>query len=179
MTLKHNRHRSYPPYTIHRKNRRRCRRRFLPVRFLLPLILIFGFFSFFFPGEVQQLLTYVNPELRLPPILMERQENTPGSTDFEVHFLNVGQGLSVLVRSDDHALLYDGGNREASSYVVSYLQRHGIYDLDYLIASHYDADHISGLIGALYTCRVNTVLGPDYVHDSATYDSFLQAGSCR
>ena len=175
MTLKYNQHRSYPPYTRRRKNRHRCRRRFLTVRFLLPLILISGFFSFFFPGEVQQLLTYVNPELRLPPILMERQENTPGSTNFEVHFLNVGQGLSVLVRSDDHTLLYDGGNRESSSYVVSYLQKHGIYDLDYLIASHYDADHISGLIGVLYTCRVSTVLGPDYVHDSATYDSFLQA----
>ncbi len=37
-----------------------------------------------------------------------------------VHFLDVGQGLSILVQSEGQNLLYDGGPRSASSYVVSY-----------------------------------------------------------
>ena len=98
-----------------------------------------------------------------------------GSTDFEVHYLDVGQGLSVLVRSGDHALLYDGGDRNHSSFVVAYLKRQGITKLDYLIASHYDADHLSGLIGVLHTTEVDTVLGPDYEHTSKTYTSFQSA----
>lgn len=73
-------------------------------------------------------------------------DTVKGSDDFEVHYLDVGQGLSVLVRSGDHALLYDGGDRSHSSFVVAYLKRQGITKLDYLIASHYDADHLSGLI---------------------------------
>ncbi|MDD6662264.1 MAG: ComEC/Rec2 family competence protein [Lachnospiraceae bacterium] len=97
------------------------------------------------------------------------------STDFEVHYLDVGQGLSVLVRSGDHALLYDGGDRNHSSFVVAYLKRQGITKLDYLIASHYDADHLSGLIGVLHTTEVDTVLGPDYEHTSKTYTSFQSA----
>lgn len=100
-----------------------------------------------------------------------------GSDDFEVHYLDVGQGLSVLVRSGDHALLYDGGDRNHSSFVVAYLKRQGITKLDYLIASHYDADHLSGLIGVLHTTEVNTVLGPDYEHTSKTYTSFQNAVS--
>gem|GEM_PF-1038416 len=102
---------------------------------------------------------------------------TVGSDSFEVHYLDVGQGLSVLVRSGDHALLYDGGNRSHSSFVVAYLKRLGITKLDYLIASHYDADHLSGLIGVLHTTEVETVLGPDYVHTSKTYASFQSAVS--
>lgn len=98
-----------------------------------------------------------------------------GSRNFQVHFLDVGEGLSVLVRSGEHTLLYDGGDRGASSFVVSYLQNQGITKLDYVVASHYDADHLNGLIGALHAFSVDTVLGPDYVHSSATYHSFLRA----
>lgn len=97
----------------------------------------------------------------------------PAADDFEVHFLDVGEGLSVLVRTGEHALLYDGGGRDTSSFVVSYLKRQEIESFDYIIASHYDADHLSGLIGVLHTFSVETVIGPDYVHDSNTYESFL------
>ena len=38
-----------------------------------------------------------------------------------VHFLDVGQGLSILVQSEGQNLLYDGGPRSASSYVVCLL----------------------------------------------------------
>lgn len=87
--------------------------------------------------------------------------------------LDVGQGLSVLIESNDHYMLFDGGDRNASSYVVSYLKNQGVTELDYLIASHYDSDHINGVIGALNAFTVGTVIGPDYEHDSATYDSFI------
>ena len=36
-----------------------------------------------------------------------------------IHVLDVGQGLSVLVESQGHYMLYDGGDRDKSSYVVS------------------------------------------------------------
>jgi beta-lactamase superfamily II metal-dependent hydrolase len=103
--------------------------------------------------------------------------SSPGSDGFEIHFLNVGEGLSVLVRSDDHSLLYDGGGSQTSSFVVSYLQRQGITSLDYIVASHYDADHLSGLIGALHVFHTDTLMGPDYTHDSKTYTSFVNTAA--
>lgn len=107
-----------------------------------------------------------------------RRNADPGGSDaFEIHYLDVGEGLSVLVESGEATLLYDGGDSSASSFVVSYLQKQGITHLDYVIASHYDSDHLNGLIGALHAFTVDTVLGPDYEHDSRTYDSFLQAVS--
>lgn len=93
--------------------------------------------------------------------------------DMTVHFLDVGQGLSILVQSEGETLLYDGGPRSASSYVVSYLQDQQISEIDYMISSHYDEDHVSGLIGCLNAFSVKNVIGADYVHDSSLYDSFM------
>lgn len=92
-----------------------------------------------------------------------------------IHFLDVGQGLSILCESNGQYLLYDGGDRDASSFVVSYLKKQGVETLDYIIVSHYDADHLNGVIGALNVFQTGTVIGPDYTHDSKLYQSFLSA----
>lgn len=99
------------------------------------------------------------------------QGNSPA--DMQVHFLDVGQGLSVLIESDGHYMLYDGGDRNASSFVVSYLKDVGVKKLDYVIASHYDADHLNGVVGALNTYPTDKVLAPDYETDTKVFESFL------
>lgn len=93
----------------------------------------------------------------------------------EVHVLDVGQGLSVFIRSGDCCLLYDGGGETASSFVVSYLQRHGVELLDYVVASHYDSDHLSGIVGAVNAFPTGILIAPDYEADTPVYDSFLAA----
>lgn len=92
---------------------------------------------------------------------------------FSATMLDVGQGLSILIQADGHNMLYDGGDRAHSSYVLAYLNEHKIYDLDYIVASHYDEDHIAGLVGALKRLDVGTVICPDYQADSKIYQSFI------
>lgn len=99
----------------------------------------------------------------------------PNAEIMQVHFLDVGQGLSILVQLGDEVLIYDGGERDASSYVVSYIQNLGITEIDYMISSHYDSDHVSGLIGCLKTFDVKHVIGSDYEHNSRLYHSFMGA----
>ena len=61
--------------------------------------------------------------------------------------LDVGQGDATLVESSSGAtLLFDGGpNGTGSSIILPYLTSRGIESLDYIVASHYHADHIGGL----------------------------------
>lgn len=100
--------------------------------------------------------------------------NNSSQTDLlEIHFLDVGQGLSVFAASGGQTMLYDGGDRDYSSFVVSYLKEQGVDSLNYIIASHYDADHINGLVGAMNAFSVDTIIGPDYVHSSRVYESFI------
>lgn len=72
----------------------------------------------------------------------------PGSV--RVAVLDVGQGLSAVVRTANHALLYDAGpmySAESDSgtrIVVPYLRAMGIRRLNGVIVSHADSDHSGG-----------------------------------
>ena len=63
----------------------------------------------------------------------------------EVHFIDVGQALSVLVECDGQFMLYDGGNVDDGSLIVSYLQSQGVEQLEYVFCSHAHEDHVGGL----------------------------------
>ena len=99
-------------------------------------------------------------------------EAASADTTMAVHFLDVGQGLSILVQSQGQSLLYDGGDRGHSSFVVSYLQKQNISIIDYMISSHYDEDHVAGLVGCLDSFSVKNMIGADYVQDTKIYQSF-------
>ena len=76
--------------------------------------------------------------------------------------LDVGQGLSVVVRTRNHAMLYDTGARfsrdfdAGSAVVVPYLRHQGIDTLDLLVISHGDNDHIGGMPAVLDAVRVRS-----------------------
>jgi len=55
--------------------------------------------------------------------------------------LDVGQGLSVLVRTARHSLLYDTGALAADKVVLPQLRGVGIRQLQMLVLSHNDSDH--------------------------------------
>jgi competence protein ComEC len=67
--------------------------------------------------------------------------------NWQVINCNVGQGDSLLIRSQDHFALVDVG-RDAKP-VKDCLDRLGVRKLDLLVLTHFDADHVGGLSGAL------------------------------
>ncbi|MBO4767519.1 MAG: MBL fold metallo-hydrolase [Lachnospiraceae bacterium] len=92
--------------------------------------------------------------------------------DPAIHILSVGEGSSALVCCYDTAILIDGGDAPTSAYVVSYLQKLGIKHLSMVIATHYDSDHISGLVGVLSVLSVDNIYGPSGSVSTKTYESF-------
>ena len=123
--------------------------------------------------------TEAEPEKSEGPMVEDAAEPTtavapgPDSTGLDITVLDVGQALSVLVECDGEYMLYDGGDTDTSSYVVAYLKEQGVSNIEYLVASHYDSDHIAGLIGVLNVFGVDRVLGPDYLGDTDIYGSFI------
>jgi beta-lactamase superfamily II metal-dependent hydrolase len=90
-----------------------------------------------------------------------------------IHYLNVGQGNATLLTCDGKSMLIDGGDRNASSFVVSYLKKQGISTLDYVLVSHYDSDHLNGVVGALHAFSVKNILAPNYTTVTNIYKSFI------
>ena len=79
----------------------------------------------------------------------------PRPGDLWITVLDVGQGLSVLARTERHALLYDAGpafnafSDSGSRVVLPYLRGEGIPRLDALVVSHDDGDHSGGAASVL------------------------------
>ena len=90
-----------------------------------------------------------------------------------VWVLDVGQGSSTLVESDGEYMLIDGGESDKSSYLVSYLKKKEITNFKYVIATHYDADHLNGVVGALNVFDVENVICPEYTTTTRVYNSFI------
>jgi competence protein ComEC len=91
--------------------------------------------------------------LCLPAVL--HRPATPRNGDFDLAVLDVGQGLSVVVRTRSHVLLYDAGpalrsGRDAGVLaVLPYLRQSGVRSLDVVMVSHADLDHRGGLASVM------------------------------
>jgi competence protein ComEC len=97
-----------------------------------------------------------------------------GAWALELHFIDVGQGDAVLIRSaSGQTALYDGGR--SAGTVLAYLRSVGVESLDLVIASHADADHIGGLIEVVNAYRPRFFMDNGIPHTTATYLRLLEA----
>lgn len=95
-------------------------------------------------------------------------------SSFWIEYIDVGQGDSALVQCDGQYLLIDGGPASASSIIYTILKNKEIQSLEYIIATHPDADHIGGLSGALNYAKVGVCYSPVSNHDTKTFNSLVK-----
>ncbi len=106
--------------------------------------------------------------------LAEWYFSRPGpQADLDVHFIDVGQGDSILVVCNGEAMLIDGGDNDAEAVVPDYLQRQGVTHLNYIIATHPHADHVGGLDAVARAVSVDTVYTSCVEYDTKSFRDFL------
>jgi len=97
----------------------------------------------------------------------------PPQGTLTVHFIDVGQGDSILLDIGDIEALIDGGDK--SPGVVSYIDDYVDGSLEVMIATHPHADHIGGLIAALNAFEVDEIWLNGDTSTSGTYSQFMSA----
>ena len=104
----------------------------------------------------------------------------PKGNILKVHFIDVGQGDSILIQSgEDHDMLIDAGENDQGDTVVTYLQGLGIDKLDYVIGTHPHSDHIGGLDDVINNFEIGKILLPPVEHTTKTYEDVLSAISSQ
>ncbi|MDY0130976.1 MAG: MBL fold metallo-hydrolase, partial [Methanosarcina vacuolata] len=91
-----------------------------------------------------------------------------------VHFIDVGQGDSILLQYGDKDMLIDAGERSESDTVAELIKNEGITSLDYVVATHPHADHIGGISDILKAFPVGQFLDSGYPYTSGTYEYMLE-----
>jgi competence protein ComEC len=90
-----------------------------------------------------------------------------------VHFIDVGQGDSMLIKAGNQSMLIDGGPTTEGQTVTSYLKSQGVQTIDILVSTHPHEDHIGGLLTVLNEFPVKQVIDSGQVHTTQTYENYL------
>jgi len=96
------------------------------------------------------------------PLFFTAREE-PATGQFTVTFLDVGQGLAIMVATRQHLLLYDSGPRysknfdAANAVILPWLRHSGYTRLDKLILSHHDSDHIGATLTLVKNYTVDQI----------------------
>ena len=94
-----------------------------------------------------------------------------------VRFVDVGQGDGTIVEfPDGKTLVIDAGKgSDTGAAMNAAISADGRSQIDWLVATHPDADHIGGIPAVISANAVNSVWAPDCNHDTETFTRFLQS----
>lgn len=101
--------------------------------------------------------------------------------NLEIHFIDVGQGDSCFIITPNHkTILIDGGGSTSNTFdvgkdtLIPYLLDKGYAKLDYVFISHFDQDHVGGVLSLLEELKIGQVFISKQVEESENYKTFLK-----
>ena len=103
------------------------------------------------------------------------------AAEFTFTMLDVGQGQCLIFQADGEATVIDCGGvpDESGETAARYLQSYGVFQIDNLVLTHYDSDHVNGAIRLLTREKVGTLWLPDSEDESGWRDRLLAAAAER
>lgn len=72
----------------------------------------------------------------------------------KIHFIDIGEGDSILIQANDKTALIDTGNILSGQKLADYLKANGVGSITHLIITHHDLDHISGAFFVIPKFRI-------------------------
>lgn len=100
-----------------------------------------------------------------------------------VHFIDVGQGDCILIKTSTSVVLIDAGENEYATDVLSYLKKLNITKLDYIIATHPHSDHIGSMDEVIKGFEIGKIIMPkladNIVPTTKCYRDLLEAISAK
>ena len=97
------------------------------------------------------------------------------SGDTKVHFIDTGHSDSVLIENNGKFALIDAGDRDDDTTVKSYLTGQGVKRLEYLIITHFHADHFGAADTVVTDFEVGTTFVSNGNADTQVYQDFINS----
>jgi len=95
--------------------------------------------------------------------------------DFDIYFFNIGKADSIIIRNKNKYIMIDTGYEENHTEILSYLEKHNITKIDYLIITHFDKDHVGSASYIIDNIEVSNVLQNNSPKDSIYYNNYLES----
>jgi competence protein ComEC len=93
----------------------------------------------------------------------------------KVHYIDVGQADSILVRQGNSNMLIDAGNNGDAQVIKNYLDNQGVKSLDAVIGTHAHEDHIGSMDYIINSFKVGNVYFPKQTATTNTFKDFVSS----
>ena len=117
--------------------------------------------------------TTSNNQATTPP--SNSNTNINSNLDLTVTFLDVGQADCIVIESNDDFMVIDGGNNADIATVTDFLKSKEVEKIKYLIGTHPHEDHIGGLDAIINNFNVETIIMPEAISDTQTFEDVITA----
>lgn len=110
-----------------------------------------------------------------PFIPTYNKNNQPDPTKMIVHFIDVGQGDSILIQVNNKNILIDSGPKSDRKKFNDYLSSLNLKKLDYVIATHPHEDHIGNMVDVIKKYDIVQFYAPKVKTTTKTFEEMIEA----
>ena len=96
------------------------------------------------------------------------------SGNFAVHFIDVGQGDSILIQSPENDfMLIDTGESDQYNKLSGYLDNFNVKEFKYIIFTHPHSDHIGSADKIVKNYDIENIIMPDAINKTQTFERLI------
>ncbi|NEU06000.1 MULTISPECIES: ComEC/Rec2 family competence protein [Clostridium] len=91
-----------------------------------------------------------------------------------VHYIDVGQGESILIQNENLNILIDSGTEDTSAKLLNYLKKQNVHNLNYVFLTHPHDDHIGGITYILKNMKIDKIFSPKITANTPIFKNFAK-----
>lgn len=94
-------------------------------------------------------------------------------TEMQCDVMKIGKADCIVLAEESYTVLIDCGESDDGTEIIKHLQEMGTDEIDCLIITHFDRDHIGGAADVIDAFPVKRLLEPDYEPESPDSEEYL------
>ena len=95
--------------------------------------------------------------------------------DLKMYFFDAGKADAILIEKNNKYIMIDTGLYTLKDDILDYFKKNNIEELEYLIITHFDKDHVGSASYIINDIRVNNIIVTNTKKDSIYYDNYIEA----
>ena len=107
--------------------------------------------------------------------LINSKNSSTNPNEMKVHFIDVGQGDSILIQVNYKNILIDSGPKDEKDKLLKYLNSLNIHQFDYVIATHPHEDHIGNMAYIINNYKVLNFYSPKIDNNTTSFENMAEA----
>lgn len=95
--------------------------------------------------------------------------------NFEFTILKTGKSDATVLKTENHCIIIDCGEKDDGDKIVEYLAENKISNVDYIFITHFDKDHVGGFPKVVESITADNIIVSDYKGHNNEYKKYIKS----